>query len=144
MNLDKLKADHPDLVAAIAAEACDGMINQEELQTQITAARTEGATAEAARINDVRAQVIPGHEALVETMAFDGKSTGADTALAIVAAEKKKGGQAATDLDADANDAVPPADAEGGDSKQMARGEFNKLDQPSQSAFVRGGGKIVD
>jgi len=145
MTLDKLKADHPDLVAAIAAEACDGMVNQEELQKQVNTARTEGATAESTRINDVRAQSIPGHEDLIETMAFDGKSTGADTALAIVASEKKKGAQAAADLDADANGVVPPADGnQGGDQKQMARGEFNKLDSASRSTFVRDGGKIID
>ncbi len=143
MNLDNLKADHPDLVAAIVAEAREEMITAEDLQEQITTARTEGATAETARINDVRDQSIPGHEELIEAMAFDGKSTGSDAALAIVAAEKKKALTAVADLDADANDPVPPsADEDGG--RQLNRKEFNQLSDPDRRAFLTAGGKIAD
>lgn len=144
MNMEKLKSEHPDLVAAVVAEAREGMVNQEDLQTQITTATAAGAEQERQRINDVRAQIIPGHEDLVEQMAFDGKSTGADAALAIVAAEKNKALTAAADIDADANPAVPPSTGSDDDQQKMARAEFNKLKPHEQSAFVRGGGKIVD
>ena len=52
--------------------------------------RAEGAAAERARIVGVREQTIPGHEALVEAMAFDGKSTPAEAAMAVNAAERGK------------------------------------------------------
>jgi ClpP class serine protease len=48
----------------------------------------EGAEAERARIQGVRAQAIPGHEALIERLAFDGKTTGPEAAVQILAAEK--------------------------------------------------------
>lgn len=72
MDLEKLKAEHPALFKAIHDEAY-----------------AAGATAERARIQAVEATLIPGHEALVQTLKFDGKSTGADAALAINAAERK-------------------------------------------------------
>jgi hypothetical protein len=144
MNLEKLKAEHPELVAAIEAGAREGMISTDELQAQLATARSEGSTAENQRIADVRAQAIPGHEALVEKMAFDGKSTAADVALAIVAAEKAKCAAAAGDLDAEANGAVAAAAAEGSTGKTMKRKEFNALSQDARRAFTSSGGKIVD
>lgn len=57
--------------------------------------RQEGAAAERQRIQDVRAQCIRGHEALIETLAFDGKTTGAEAAVQILAAEKALQDQAA-------------------------------------------------
>lgn len=68
INLETIKANHPDIVAALLAE---------------------GAMAENVRIKDCEAQLIPGHEALVNSMKLDGKSTGADVAMAIIAEEKK-------------------------------------------------------
>jgi len=66
--------------------------------------RTEGATAELGRIRDVRAAALPGHEALIEALAFDGKTTGADAALAIIKAERESRTSHAS---ARASDAVP-------------------------------------
>ena len=42
------------------------------------------------RINDVRAQSLPGHEALIEGPTLDGKTTGAETAEAVAAAEQAR------------------------------------------------------
>jgi signal peptide peptidase SppA len=67
MDLNKLKADHPDLFAQVLAI---------------------GAVQELERIKGVQATLIPGHEALVETMMFDGKTSAADAALKINAAER--------------------------------------------------------
>lgn len=50
--------------------------------------RLAAATAERERINAVRAQVLPGHEALIDKLANDGTSTAADAALAVNAAER--------------------------------------------------------
>lgn len=68
MNAEQLEKEHPALAASL---------------------RAEGAATERARIQAVEEQSMPGHEALIAGMKFDGKSTGGDAALAIVAAEKK-------------------------------------------------------
>lgn len=144
MTLEQLKSDHPALVAALVAEAQAGMITEEAHQAALATARTEGAIAEVQRITEVRAQTVVGHEALIEQMAFDGKSTGADAALAIVAAEQRRTQQAAADLDADANAAAAHANGDGNGQKTMKINEFKAMSQTDQRAFVKGGGKVID
>lgn len=85
MNREELKAAHPQLLEAILAEG-----------------HTTGAAAERARIQDVLAQGMPGHEALVKTLAFDGKTTGPEAAVQVLAAEKAKLRNKGDDLAADA------------------------------------------
>ena len=75
-----LSTHHPDLLAALLAEG-QALGMSEGLQA--------GAAAERDRIASVRAQSIPGHEALIEALAFDGHSTGADAAMAVLAAERQ-------------------------------------------------------
>ena len=57
-----------------------------QLQSEFSAT---GATQERDRIAAVRTQVLPGHEALIESLAFDGKTTGPEAAMAVLAAEKQ-------------------------------------------------------
>lgn len=64
--------------------------------------RAEGATAETKRAAEVRAAALPGHEALIERLAADGKTTGAQAALAVVAAEQANRAAQATARTADA------------------------------------------
>lgn len=56
------------------------------------ALREEGvaaaATAERERIQSVFAQSMPGHEALINSLAFDGKTSGAEAAVAVLGAER--------------------------------------------------------
>lgn len=63
-------------------------------QADLDAARAEGhaagAAAERQRISDVRAQSLPGHEALIERLAFDGTTTGAQAAAAVITAERER------------------------------------------------------
>lgn len=87
-NRDQLAAEAPELLSAILAEGA-----------------ATGAAAERARIQAVEAAVLPGHEALITTMKFDGKSSGGDAALAVNAAERALRARAATTL---ANDAPKP------------------------------------
>lgn len=138
MNIEQLKADHPGLVEQITAEAQAGMA------AAVSAARAEGAAAELQRIKDVRAQLIPGHEALVEELAFDGKSTGADAAQAIVAAEKSLREAAQTSIEEDANAVVPPSTDESEGKKTIKRADFNKLSPVDQREALKSGVKIVD
>lgn len=84
ITAEKIAASHPDIAAAF---------------------RAEGATAERQRIQGVEAQLIPGHEALITSLKFDGKSTGGDAAQAVLAAEKTLRGNQAKAL---ANDAPAP------------------------------------
>ena len=67
MDIATIKKDHADLAAALMAE---------------------GAQCERDRIAGCEAALLPGHEVLVEKMKLDGKSTGADVAMAVIAAEK--------------------------------------------------------
>jgi len=69
MDIAALREKHPEFVAEIMQE---------------------GAQAECERIKACEDATLAGHEALVNTMKFDGKSTAADVALAIVGAEKCK------------------------------------------------------
>lgn len=72
MDRKELEAAHPALFA--------------QLQTEFTAV---GAAAERARIQAVESALIPGHEALIAGLKFDGKTTGGDAALAVNAAERQ-------------------------------------------------------
>lgn len=140
MTLEQMRAEHPELVAAIEAEARAGMHTAEELDS----ARSEGAAAENQRINDVRAQLIPGHEALIEQLAADGKTTGAQAAMAIIAAEKSQRIAAAAAIDEEAPAPVPAVAAEAATGKTIKRKDFDALSQDKRRAFLADGGKITD
>lgn len=74
--------------------------------------RAEGAASERARIQSVREQAMPGHESLIEALAFDGKTTGPEAAVQVLAAERARLGNqaAARQADAPAPVAQLPAD----------------------------------
>jgi signal peptide peptidase SppA len=97
---------------------------------------TLGATQERERIQAVRAAAMPGHEALIEQLAFDGKSTAGDAAQQVLAAERTRIAAAAKDHLGDASPAAPgavaPADAAPGTETDRSVGKravaaFNKL-----------------
>ncbi len=105
MTLESLAKDEPDLLASIQKIAkTDGLSEGEAL----------GATKERERILEVLKQSMPGHEALVEKLAFDGKTTGPEAAVQILAAEKKIRENAKIDFKADGVTPVTP----GGDEKE--------------------------
>jgi signal peptide peptidase SppA len=54
----------------------------------VASLRAEGAAAERQRIADVRARSLPGHEALIDRLAADGRTSGLEAADAVLAAEK--------------------------------------------------------
>lgn len=104
MTIAELKASHPDLVKDLQAEGI-AVISQADFSAarpeMVEAFTKEGASAEAARVADVRAESLPGHEALVEDMAADGSTTGPQAAQRILAAQrdilKDKGAQVSQD-----------------------------------------------
>ncbi len=83
---EQLAAEAPDVLAAVQAE---------------------GASAERERIQSVEAQAIPGHEALIASLKFDGKSNAGDAAMAVLAAEKQSRTSMAAKLAGDAPAPLP-------------------------------------
>lgn len=71
--------------------------------------RAEGAESERARIQAVREQSMPGHEALIEALAFDGKTSGPEAAVKVLAAERARISGASAARAADAPAPVPTA-----------------------------------
>lgn len=79
----------------------------EGLAQGVVEGRAEGARLERERIQAVRAQSLPGHEALVESLAFDGCTTGPEAAAAVLAAERTARAAAIQDHRADAPAPAP-------------------------------------
>ena len=75
ITLDFLRANHTDIVTALVEEG-----RQEGSRS--------GAEQERARIKAVKDQLIPGHEELINTLMWDGKTTGEQAAVQILAADK--------------------------------------------------------
>lgn len=82
--------------------------------------QNEAAAAERARIQGVEAQSMPGHEALINTLKFDGKTTGPEAAVQILQAHKGKLAARGQDL---ADDAAAIAVPVSGDAAAAAAAE---------------------
>lgn len=115
MDMKELKEQHPALAAHIEAETA----------AAVAAASAAGATAERERIQSVRATALPGHEKLVEALAFDGKTTPAEAALAVNAAQRQAVAAAAAAHNKDAPNvlagAPAPSDVVEMTAKDMAK-----------------------
>ena len=86
---EQLAAEAPELLSAIQSEArAEG--------------HAAGAQAERERIQAVEGQAIAGHDALIASLKFDGKTTGPEAAVAVLAAEKTLRGNVLANLRADA------------------------------------------
>lgn len=93
MTKEELLAQHPELAEAFRTE---GRAEGQAL----------GAETERNRIKAVLEQKAPGHEALVEGMAWDGKSTAGDAAVAVLSAQRAKTAQVAKNITEDAPGAL--------------------------------------
>lgn len=113
MTLQEFKAKYPDIYQASFDEGrkaghdngfTEGEVSGLEKGRAEGAeqARAEGARAERERIASVEAQSIPGHEALIGKLKFDGKTTGEQAAVQILQAEKTLRQTTSTQLDKDA------------------------------------------
>lgn len=112
MTKDELRAKHPELYQSVLDEGRSiGVAEGAEQARPVARAEGEkaGAEKERQRIVDVRAQLMPGHEALIEEMAADGKTTGPEAAVRVLAAEKVKQQAMATELEKSAQKPVPHA-----------------------------------
>lgn len=91
-------AKNPDAANALRAEGAASEREKfaPELEAAKATARAEGAASEAQRAAEVRAQSLPGHEALIERLAADGRTTGPEAAQAVLAAERQLRANAST------------------------------------------------
>ena len=69
---------------------------------------TAGAEAERNRIKAVEEQTLPGHEALIAGLKFDGKTSGPEAASRVLAAEKQMRQTRLSSLETEAPKPVPP------------------------------------
>jgi hypothetical protein len=83
--------------------------------------RAEGAAGERDRIAAVRAQSLPGHEALIEKLAADGVTTGPEAAVQVVAADRVRQQSLAQARLNDAIDPIPQAAAPTTEETQTPR-----------------------
>ena len=74
MDLETLKAEHPDLYKQV-----------------MDAGKQEGITAERSRIKDIEDAAMPGHEQLTASAKFDSAITAEQYAMQVLKAEKEKG-----------------------------------------------------
>ncbi len=83
INVAYLAANCPDLLAQIRQDAKNEALK--DLDAKVQEAKVAGATAERDRIKAVAAQSVKGQEKLIETLMFDGSTTGAQAAEKVVA-----------------------------------------------------------
>lgn len=114
MNLEELRLAHPELCAALVEEGR-------------SAGFEAGAKAEQDRIKDVEAQSMPGHEALINTLKFDGKTTGPEAAVQVLSAEKAL---QATASAAVVKNAPPAVDFAAAPNEQAAAAAATAADLP--------------
>jgi len=100
LTMERLQEDAPELLADIQAKAME--LGQEKGHSL---GLKEGATAERERIQAVLAQSMPGHEEIIEKLAFDGETQAPEAAMQILAAEKQIRTTVAASL---ADDGVAP------------------------------------
>lgn len=116
-SVEALKEGHLDIYNAVLAlgkteerDSINGEIADAADKARIegqTAGEAIGAKAELARILDVEAQLMPGHEKLIAKLKADGHTTGTEAAAEVVKAEKTKLSSGLNTLKTDSPD---PAD----------------------------------
>ena len=142
VTLDTMMQGHPALVADL---------------------RAQGAQAERERIQAVEAQTMPGHEALIAALKWDGQTSGAQAAVQVLAAERVALGARAKAFVDDAPPVVPHAaapalGAEGPaadaglpveercaarwERDEKVRGEFLSLDNYTAFERARAAGRV--
>jgi hypothetical protein len=119
MTIEQLTARVAELTAQLAAA---NSATQSAIDLAVKAERE--------RIQGVEAQQIPGHEALILSLKFDGKTSPGDAAVAVLAAEKQKRAGHAAALAADAPAALqlaaPPAVEPGAAGGEKSRTELHE------------------
>lgn len=106
---DVLATENPELLAALIEEG---------RQAGLAEGMATGAAAERQRIQDVQAQALPGHEALIQALAYDGKTSGAEAAIQVINAEKALGASRMATRQAELPKPLPFAAADDADEQK--------------------------
>lgn len=122
MDLEKLKAEHPDIVEAIRNEALN-----------------EGIAQERARIQAIEEIAVAGHEEMVNAAKFDNAITAEQLAVNILKADKARNATALLNRAADAADLedITPAANEG----LMPNAEAKQKEDAEQQAVIEAGAR---
>lgn len=122
MDMEKLKAEYPELVEAIRNEAMN-----------------EGATKERARIQAIEEIAIVGHEEMVQKAKFDAGMTAEKLAVAILKADKERTAamQAARLEDAKALDGIEPV----GNLGVEPNAELKTQEEAERKAIIEAGAR---
>jgi ClpP class serine protease len=108
---ERLAAEQPQLVEALREEGRQAALTEQP--ALLEQARREGAAAERERIKAVEAQTMPGHEALIAALMFDGVTTGPEAAVQVLQAERQARKTHADRLHQDAPAPLPAAAHDG-------------------------------
>ncbi len=129
ITLEKLEKGAPDLLAQIRSEA----------ETKgLEKGREKGIEAENKRIQDVLSLSIPGHEKLIQELAFDKKTEKAEAAVQVLAAEKRILAGKQEELDKDGESPVTPSSDTGShlpDKKNPATAEEFEANEELKKEF---------
>lgn len=90
MDIKTLRAEHPEIVSELTREITEA-VSATVRAAAFEEGRAAGVAAETQRIKDIEANALPGHDELVASLKFDGKTSGAEAAVQILRAEKAKG-----------------------------------------------------
>lgn len=88
LTRSEFEATHPELFAEIADESYQKGLSDGTAKGKAEG-MASGAEAERNRIRDVESQLVGGHEAIIQEMKYDGRSTGPEAAVKILAAERE-------------------------------------------------------
>lgn len=84
LTKEELALGYPELIASIEKEAFEKGVSE-----GMTKGKLSGAESERERIKNVEDQLIPGHEALIVSLKYDGKTTGPEAAVLVLKKEKE-------------------------------------------------------
>jgi len=126
ITAESLKTAYPDIMKGIESAAY-----QKGLSEGLARGTDEGLKAgiekERTRIQAVESSLLPGHEALVESMKYDGVTTGEQAAVKILHAEKALRETKLQDFSSDKPPVVPAVDATKDEPKQAEKAKEGEL-----------------
>lgn len=141
MTKEQIQAQYPEVYNSIVDEG--KAIGIESMKDAIAAANVGGAKVERERIMSVKNQMIPGHEELINSLMFDGVTTGEQAAIKVIEAEKTIRNKNLKAFRADGAQ-VPVTDSTDAQVKTIKRKDFEALNIIKQSAFIKDGGKVIN
>ncbi len=112
ITIESLKQAYPDLISKMEQEAFNKGYS-EGMAKGVEDGIKSGAESERARIKAVEESILPGHEELIASLKYDGKTTGEQAAVRVLQAEKTLRKTALDEYNADTPPVVNSVDATG-------------------------------